>query len=89
MAFVRQYASASDDARDALLKAIPGVTAVSWEGAEIVVAGSGNVVPLMVTALSAEQIVPLDMRVEQANLEDAFVALTGRQLGDANQQNER
>ncbi|NED98356.1 ABC transporter ATP-binding protein [Phytoactinopolyspora alkaliphila] len=65
---------------DALLTAIPDVTGVSRHGDEVVVTGSGNIVALMVTALAGEQIVPLDVRVEQANLEDAFVALTGQKL---------
>jgi ABC-2 type transport system ATP-binding protein len=74
---------------DALLTAIPDVTDVSRNGDEVVVTGSGNVVALVVTALSNEQIVPVDVRVERANLEDAFVALTGRQLSTDTHENER
>jgi ABC-2 type transport system ATP-binding protein len=74
---------------DALLTAIPDVTDVSRNGDEVVVTGSGNVVALVVTALSGQQIVPVDVRVERANLEDAFVALTGRQLSTDTHENER
>ncbi|NDL56561.1 ABC transporter ATP-binding protein [Phytoactinopolyspora mesophila] len=72
---------------DALLREIPGVSHLTWEGEHIEVAGAGNVVPLIVTALNEAQIVPIDMRVDQANLEDAFVSLTGRAF-DSEETNE-
>ncbi|WP_129668178.1 ABC transporter ATP-binding protein [Phytoactinopolyspora endophytica] len=75
---VRFRPSAEPDGE--LLAAVPEVSSVSREGDHVVVSGTGNLVPLVVNALSSAQIVPIDMRVEQANLEDAFVMLTGKAL---------
>jgi ABC-2 type transport system ATP-binding protein len=74
---------------DAVLAGVPGVNNVTWDGDHVVVSGTGNVVPLVVTALNQEQVVPIDMRVDQANLEDAFVALTGREFDADDQQNDQ
>jgi ABC-2 type transport system ATP-binding protein len=65
---------------DALLSGLPGVRAVTREGLTIVVAGTGNLVQTVMAALARHQIVANDLRVEQAGLDDAFVALTGRKL---------
>lgn len=65
---------------DGLLSALPQVTAVDRDGGLIVVTGTGDVLPAVVTALAAEGIAPLDLRAERATLDDAFFALTGRPL---------
>ena len=65
---------------DALLTGLPEVRAVAREGSTIVVAGTGNLVQAVMTALARQQIVANELRIEQADLDDAFVALTGRKL---------
>ena len=40
------------------------------------------VISAVVSALARNQIVAADLRVEQASLDDAFVALTGAASGD-------
>jgi ABC-2 type transport system ATP-binding protein len=42
------------------------------------VRGSGDLLVAVTTALAAHHVVPIDLRAEQAGLEDAVVALTGR-----------
>ena len=65
---------------DGLLSGLPGVRAVTRDGSTIVVAGTGNLVQAVMTALARQQIVANDLRIDQADLDDAFVALTGRKL---------
>jgi ABC-2 type transport system ATP-binding protein len=48
------------------------------EAAEI--RGTGPVLALVASELVAHQIVPLDLRVERPTVEDAFLALTGRDI---------
>ena len=61
---------------DWLLTDLPEVRSVSRTGSQVVVTGSGNLLNAVVSALARNQIVAEDLRVEQANLDDAFVALT-------------
>lgn len=65
---------------DGLLASLPQVTGVDRDGDLVVVTGSGDVLTVVVTALAAEGVAPLDLRTERATLDDAFLALTGRQL---------
>ncbi|MEO3794838.1 ABC transporter ATP-binding protein [Nonomuraea sp. B10E15] len=65
---------------DAVLLALPEVRGVTRSGDQIVVTGSGNLAPTVTLALAQQQIVPGDLRIEQATLDDAFLALTGRKL---------
>ncbi|RDV45085.1 ABC transporter ATP-binding protein [Leifsonia sp. ku-ls] len=65
---------------EALLTALPEVTSVARAGAQLVVTGTGNLLLAVSGLLAEEQIVPADLRVEQATLDDAFVALTGRPI---------
>jgi ABC-2 type transport system ATP-binding protein len=65
---------------EGLLTDLPGVRAVTRDGSTIVVAGTGNLVQSVMAALARHQIVANDLRIEQAGLDDAFVALTGRKL---------
>jgi ABC-2 type transport system ATP-binding protein len=46
----------------------------------VVVAGNGNLVHAVTATLARHQIIAHDLRIEQATLDDAFVALTGRKL---------
>ncbi|MEV5888035.1 ABC transporter ATP-binding protein [Nonomuraea fuscirosea] len=65
---------------DSLLLALPEVREVTRSGDQIVVSGSGNLAPVVTLALAHDQVVPGDLRIEQATLDDAFLALTGRKL---------
>src|SRR5262245_61099908 len=61
---------------DQLLTALSEVREIKRVGAQVEVTGSGNLLAAVVSALARNQIVAADLRVEQANLDDAFVALT-------------
>jgi ABC-2 type transport system ATP-binding protein len=65
---------------DALLTALPEVRSVGHSGPVVIVSGTGNLLAAVTAALARNQIVPIDLRMEQARLDDAFVALTGRSL---------
>jgi len=65
---------------DALLAALPEVTSVTRHGSQVVVTGTGNLVHAVTSVLARNQIIAAELRVEQASLDDAFVALTGRSL---------
>ena len=67
---------------DRLLTDLPEVRRVSRVGPQVVVSGSGALLNAVVSALARNQIVAADLRVEQASLDDAFVALTGAASGD-------
>jgi len=62
---------------DELLTSLAEVTSMTRRGATVEVTGTGNVVNAVTSVLAANQIVAQQLRVEQASLEDAFVALTG------------
>ncbi len=61
---------------DRLLTDLPEVREVSRHGSQVEVTGTGNVLAAVTSVLARAQIIALDLRVEQANLDDAFVALT-------------
>ncbi|GAA4052847.1 ABC transporter ATP-binding protein [Nonomuraea soli] len=63
-----------------ILRALPEVTEVSRSGEQVVVTGTGNLPHAVTLALAAEGVIPTDLRIEQATLDDAFLALTGRKL---------
>ncbi|MCK2214189.1 ABC transporter ATP-binding protein [Actinomadura sp. ATCC 31491] len=65
---------------DEVLLALPEVRDVTRSGGQVVVSGTGNLAPAVTLALAGHQIVPGDLRIEQATLDDAFLALTGRKL---------
>ena len=62
---------------DRLLTELPEVRSVSRIGPQVVVTGSGNLLNAVVSTLARNQIVAAELRLEQASLDDAFVALTG------------
>jgi len=64
---------------DALLTALPEVTSVTRSGAQVAVTGTGGMLQAVTAVLARRQIVAAELRLEQASLDDAFVALTGRQ----------
>jgi len=63
---------------DALLASLPEVTHVLHRGEVVVVTGNSNALNAVVSVLARNQIVAEQLRVEQASLEDAFLALTGK-----------
>ena len=65
---------------DRLLLALPEVRSVSRTGAQVEVTGASNLLGAVGAVLARNGIVAAELRVEQATLEDAFVALTGRAL---------
>ena len=66
-----------------LLTALPDVISVRREGSRVVVTGTGNALQTVTAVLARHQIVAEDLRIEQASLDDAYVALTGRLRSDA------
>jgi ABC-2 type transport system ATP-binding protein len=65
---------------ESLLADLPEVHSVSRRGPQVLVTGDGGLLQAVTSVLARHRIVAADLRVEQANLDDAFVALTGRRL---------
>jgi ABC-2 type transport system ATP-binding protein len=64
---------------DALLTSLPEVTSVTRRGDVVVVTGNSNALNAVTSVLARHQIVAQQLRVDQASLEDAFIALTGHE----------
>ena len=62
---------------DRILTELPGVNRLEHEGARIVVTGSGDLLNIVVRALSSEGVEALEVQLESASLEDAFLRLIG------------
>ena len=62
---------------DGLLESLPDVTNVIHRGDVVVVTGNNDALNAVTSVLARHQIVARQLRVDQANLEDAFLALTG------------
>ena len=67
----------SGPADAAALAALPAVTSIEDNDGELTVTGTGEALPAVVVELSRQRLIPIDLRVEQASLEDAFLTLTG------------
>jgi ABC-2 type transport system ATP-binding protein len=65
-----------------LLQSVSGVSRVAREGDEIVVHGTGALMAHVAAALAERDLAPADLRAEQPNLEDVFLALTGHTIRD-------
>jgi ABC-2 type transport system ATP-binding protein len=63
---------------DRLLTDLAEVSSVKRAGAVVVVSGTGNLIQAVTSILAQHRIVANDLRVEQANLDDAYLALTAR-----------
>ncbi|HKF74753.1 MAG TPA: ABC transporter ATP-binding protein [Terriglobales bacterium] len=63
---------------DGLLTALPEVRSVTRSGLQVVVTGTGNLLHAVTSVLARHQVVAGDLRIDQASLDDAYVALTGR-----------
>jgi ABC-2 type transport system ATP-binding protein len=57
------------------------VTSIIHRGDVVVVTGNSNALNAVTSVLARHQMVAHQLRVEQASLEDAFLALTGRRAG--------
>jgi ABC-2 type transport system ATP-binding protein len=60
---------------DGLLRALPEVSGVEHHGRDLVVTGSGDLLPAVILAFDRAGLRAGDVRPETANLEDAFLAL--------------
>jgi len=65
---------------DGLLSDLPEVTSIREVGSQLEVSGTGDLLQAVTSVLARNRIVAADLRVEQASLDDAFVALTGHKL---------
>ena len=62
------------------LEKVSGVTAVRQRNQDITVSGKGPLLANVAAALAQHNIAPADLRVQQVNLEDVFLALTGQAI---------
>jgi ABC-2 type transport system ATP-binding protein len=67
----------------AALRALPGVSGVRSEDDRIEVAGGGDLVAAVMELLVSRGVVPLETRLEQSSLEDAFMQMTAGAGADA------
>ncbi len=63
---------------DSLLTDLPEVSSVTRSGATVTAIGHGEVLQAVTATLGLAGIVAHELRVHQADLDDAFIALTGR-----------
>ena len=63
-----------------MLRNLTEVTGVSRTGEQVTVTGTGNLLLAITTALASADVVPTDLRIEQATLDDAFLSLTGKKI---------
>ena len=59
-----------------MLRALPGVGQVRCQNGRTEVAGGGDLVATVIEALVRRGVVPLETRIEQSSLEDAFMQMT-------------
>jgi ABC-2 type transport system ATP-binding protein len=65
---------------DALLTRLPEVSRVDHDGMHVDVTGSGELANVVILTLADAGVTANDVHLDTANLEDAFVALTGRHI---------
>jgi ABC-2 type transport system ATP-binding protein len=63
-----------------MLTALPEVSQVRQDGGQFLVTGSGEALQAIIAVLARQGVIAHELRVEQATLDDAFVALTGKSL---------
>jgi ABC-2 type transport system ATP-binding protein len=68
--------------QDRLLADLPEVRSLEWAGSVLVVTGTGNLIQAVTSVLAQHNIVADGMRVEQANLDDAYLALITHPTGE-------
>ena len=59
---------------------LPEVRRVTRNGDTVIVTGTGNLVQVVASTLAQRQIIAHELRIEQAALDDAFIALTGEKV---------
>jgi ABC-2 type transport system ATP-binding protein len=64
---------------DECLLSLLDVTDVSRHGERLTVSGSGDLVAVVMTELGRRHVVPMQTRIQQSSLDDAFVAMTDEQ----------
>jgi ABC-2 type transport system ATP-binding protein len=62
------------------LEKLEVVDSLAHDGELVEICGTGPVLALVASELVAHGIVPVDLRVDRPTLEDAFLALTGRDI---------
>lgn len=62
------------------LENLAGVERVEQTGPEVVIYGNGMMIGQVTAHMAQANALPSDLKVEQANLEDVFLALTGKQI---------
>jgi ABC-2 type transport system ATP-binding protein len=65
---------------DALLTRLPEVSCLEHDGDHLDVTGSGELANVVILTLADAGVTANDLHLDTANLEDAFVALTGRHI---------
>ena len=65
---------------DSLLTALSEVRSVEHEGEHVIVTGSGEVANAVILTLASAGVTATELHLDTANLEDAFVQLTGRRI---------
>lgn len=71
---------------ESLLTELPEVRSASVDGGQITVTGDGNLLHAVSSALVRADVTATDMQLDQASLDDAFLALTGRMFDDATEE---
>jgi ABC-2 type transport system ATP-binding protein len=61
---------------DDVLRSLHGVSDVDRHGDRVTVAGRGDLVGILMTELARRDVVPMQTRIHQSSLDDAFVAMT-------------
>jgi len=67
---------------DSLLTDLPEVKNVERSGPVVTVTGTGNLIHAVTSVLAQQQVIANDLRVEQTNLDDAYLALTAHPAKD-------
>ncbi|HRE47075.1 MAG TPA: ABC transporter ATP-binding protein [Aggregatilineales bacterium] len=62
------------------LSGVEGVTSVSQDQNHIIVSGYGPLLARVAATLAQQNVTPADLRVDHSNLEDVFLALTGKAI---------
>jgi ABC-2 type transport system ATP-binding protein len=62
------------------LRTLPGVMAVTRNGTQVEVTGTGDFASAVTAELARRQIIVADLRIEGRSLDNAYVTLTGRSL---------
>ena len=67
---------------DRLLASLPEVRKVEHDGEHVIVTGTGDLANAVILTLAEAGVTAGELHLDTANLEDAFVALTGRYIHD-------